>query len=239
MKQHGDTVAGKKIEIIRKDTGGIAPDVAKRLAQELVVRDKVDILGGLRADAERAGGRRRLGRGQEVHGGHERRDLDHHDEVALHGAHLADHCRSSTTPLGAWAYKKGGIRRSTRWCRTTARATTPSRPSSEAFKEAGGEIVGSVRMPVANPDFSAFVQRAKDLNPEAHLHLRSGRRAAGRDRQGVRRARHRPAEDQDHGHRASWPTSRRCKSMGDAALGIITALPLRLQPQVRRRTRTS
>ena len=36
-----------------------------------------------------------------------------------------------------------------------------------AFKEAGGEIVGSVRMPVANPDFSAFVQRAKDLNPES------------------------------------------------------------------------
>ena len=35
------------------------------------------------------------------------------------------------------------------------------------FKEAGGEIVGSVRMPVANPDFSAFVQRAKDINPEA------------------------------------------------------------------------
>ena len=36
-----------------------------------------------------------------------------------------------------------------------------------AFKEAGGEIVGSVRFPVANPDFSAFVQRAKDINPEA------------------------------------------------------------------------
>src|SRR6202047_2625782 len=47
MKQHGDSVAGKKIEIIRKDTGGIAPDVAKRLAQELVVRDQVDILSGL------------------------------------------------------------------------------------------------------------------------------------------------------------------------------------------------
>ena len=46
MKQHGDTVAGTKIEIIRKDTGGIAPDVAKRLAQELVVRDGVDILAG-------------------------------------------------------------------------------------------------------------------------------------------------------------------------------------------------
>jgi branched-chain amino acid transport system substrate-binding protein len=47
MKQNGDTVAGKKIEIIRKDSGGIAPDVAKRLAQELITRDKVDILSGL------------------------------------------------------------------------------------------------------------------------------------------------------------------------------------------------
>src|SRR3712207_4876428 len=46
LKQKGETVAGRKIEIIRRDTGGVAPDVAKRLAQELVVRDKVDILAG-------------------------------------------------------------------------------------------------------------------------------------------------------------------------------------------------
>jgi len=46
MKQHGDTVAGKKIELIRRDVGGPAPDVAKRFAQELVVRDGVDILAG-------------------------------------------------------------------------------------------------------------------------------------------------------------------------------------------------
>ena len=46
MKQHGETVAGRKIELIRKDTGGIAPDIAKRLAQELIVRDGVDLLAG-------------------------------------------------------------------------------------------------------------------------------------------------------------------------------------------------
>ena len=46
IKHRGDTVAGRKIEIIRKDTGGLRPDVAKRLAQELMVRDKVDILAG-------------------------------------------------------------------------------------------------------------------------------------------------------------------------------------------------
>src|SRR6185437_16538870 len=55
MKQHGDSVAGKKIEIIRKDTGGPNPDVAKRLAQELVVRDKVDILAGFTLTPEALG----------------------------------------------------------------------------------------------------------------------------------------------------------------------------------------
>jgi len=49
MKQHGDTVGGKKIELIRKDTAG-APDAAKRLAQELIVNDNVDILGGFHED---------------------------------------------------------------------------------------------------------------------------------------------------------------------------------------------
>src|SRR5690349_18175075 len=46
MKQHGDTVAGRKIEVLRKDTGGVAPDVAKRIAREYVVNDNIDILAG-------------------------------------------------------------------------------------------------------------------------------------------------------------------------------------------------
>src|SRR5262245_63078051 len=46
MKQFGDTAGGKKIELIIKDSGGMAPDVAKRLAQELIVRDRVDIIAG-------------------------------------------------------------------------------------------------------------------------------------------------------------------------------------------------
>src|SRR5438445_12446741 len=40
IKEHGETIGGKKIELIVKDSGGMAPDVAKRLTQELVVRDK-------------------------------------------------------------------------------------------------------------------------------------------------------------------------------------------------------
>src|ERR1700712_5432981 len=46
LKLNGDTFGGKKIELITKDTTGAAPDIAKRLAQEVVTRDKVDILAG-------------------------------------------------------------------------------------------------------------------------------------------------------------------------------------------------
>src|SRR5258706_4063342 len=46
VKEHGDTVAGRKLEFIRMDTGGVAPDVAKRHAPELVVHDRVEILAG-------------------------------------------------------------------------------------------------------------------------------------------------------------------------------------------------
>lgn len=46
QKQHGETVAGKRVEVIVKDVGGPNPEVAKRLAQELIVRDKVQVLGG-------------------------------------------------------------------------------------------------------------------------------------------------------------------------------------------------
>src|SRR6185295_10113825 len=67
---------------------------------------------------------------------------------------------------GAWAYKNG-IRKVYTMVSDFAPGKDAEASFHEAFKKAGGEIVGSVRMPVANPDFSAFVQRAKDLNPES------------------------------------------------------------------------
>ena len=59
------------------------------------------------------------------------------------------------------------------------------------FKAAGGEIVGSVRMPVANPDFSAFVQRAKDLNPESIFVFVPGGAQPAAIGKALRRTRHR------------------------------------------------
>ena len=86
MKQHGDTVAGKKIQVILRDSGSV-PDNTKRLAQELIVNDKVNIIAGFEITpaalvvaplaTEGKGGGNRHG------GGH----LDHHREIALHRAH--------------------------------------------------------------------------------------------------------------------------------------------------------
>ena len=89
IAEHGDEVAGKKIEIIRKDTGGPNPDVAKRLAQELVVRDGVDILAGFALTPEALGAADVATEAEQADGGDERGHLGRHREVADDRAHLA------------------------------------------------------------------------------------------------------------------------------------------------------
>jgi branched-chain amino acid transport system substrate-binding protein len=168
VKQHGDTVAGKKIEFLRRDTGGIAPDVAKRLAQELVVRDKVDILSGLilTPNALAVG---------DVANEAKRFTVIMLAATAIITTKSPYMARTSVTipqvqeALGTWVYKKGGIRRAYTMVSDYGPGHDAEQAFHRAFKEAGGEIVGSVRFPVANPDFAAFVQRAKDLNPEGVL----------------------------------------------------------------------
>jgi branched-chain amino acid transport system substrate-binding protein len=165
MKLHGDVVAGKKIELIRKDTGGIAPDVAKRLAQELVVRDKVDILSGLilTPNAMAVG---------DVATEAKKFTVIMLAATAIVTTKSNYMARTSLTipqlhdTFGAWAYKNG-IRKIYTMVSDYGPGHDAESEFHRSFKAAGGEIVGSVRWPVANPDFSAFVQRAKDLNPEA------------------------------------------------------------------------
>ena len=211
VKQNGDTVAGRKIEFIRKDTGGIAPDVAKRLAQELVVRDGVDILAGfvLTPNALAAG---------------DVSDQAKKFMVVMNAATSIITTKSPymvrtslTTPqlnqaLGEWAVKKDGQKKVYTMVSDFGPGLDAEGAFTLGFKEAGGEVIGQVKMPVANPDFSAFVQRAKDLNPEFDLHLGAGRRAAGCARQGARRTRHRRPQDQGHGPARSH---RRRRAEGD------------------------
>jgi branched-chain amino acid transport system substrate-binding protein len=165
VKQHGDTVAGKKIEFIRKDTGGIAPDLAKRLAQELIVRDHADIIAGftLTPNALAVG---------DVSAEAKKFMVVMNAATSIITTKSPYIARTSTTTpqlnytLGQWAAKHG--------VKTMYTMVSDYGPGIDAetwvhtgFKEGGGQIVGSVRFPVANPDFSAFIQAAKDKNPDA------------------------------------------------------------------------
>jgi branched-chain amino acid transport system substrate-binding protein len=165
VKQHGDTVAGKKIVFVRKDTGGPNPDVAKRLAQELVVRDKVDVLAGFTLTPEALGA-------ADVSAEAKKFMVVMNAATSIVTTKSPYMARTSITSpqlnetFGAWAAKNG-----VKHAYTMVSDYGPGHDAEQAFqrgfKEAGGTIIGAVRFPVASPDFSAFVQRAKDSNPQA------------------------------------------------------------------------
>jgi branched-chain amino acid transport system substrate-binding protein len=222
MKQHGDTVAGKKIEIIRRDTGGIAPPVAKRLAEELVVRDKVDILAGWLLTPNAIAGCGVSAEAKKV-------------MVIMNAAtsiivDKSPYCtRSSftlpmvTQTLGAWA-AKNGIKKAYTMVSDYAPGHDAENGFITGFKASGGEIVGSVRMAVANPDFSAYVQRAKDLNPEAiFVFIPGGAQPAAIGKAFAERGI--DTKKTKVFGTGELTDDSALKNMGDTALGIITAWP--------------
>jgi branched-chain amino acid transport system substrate-binding protein len=133
---------------------------------------------------------------------------------------------SLTTPqlndsLGHWAYKNG-IRKIYTMASDFGPGIDAEGAFTRAFKEAGGEIVGSVKMPVANPDFSAFVQRAKDLNPESiYIWVPGGAQPAALGKTLAERGIDpKKVKVLAQGELTEYQA---LKSMSDAALGIITA----------------
>jgi len=219
VKQYGDVVAGKKIEFIRKDTGGIAPDIAKRLAQELIVRDHADILAGFvltpnalaAADVSAEAKKFMVVMNAAT------------SIITLKSPYLAR--TSTTTPqlnqtLGTWAAKHG-IKRIYTMVSDYGPGIDAETWFQKGFKDAGGEIVGSVRFPVANPDFSAFVQRAKDMSPDAIYIWIPGGAQPGAIGKALAERGIDASKVKILGQDALAGESA-VKSMGDTALGIIT-----------------
>ena len=220
MKQHGDTVAGKKIEVTRKDVGGIAPDVAKRLAQELVVRDKVDILAGfaLTPNALAAG---------DISAEAKKFMVVMNAATSIITTKSPYMARTSVTPpllnetFGTWAATKGGVKKVYTMVSDYGPGHDAEGAFHRAFKEAGGEVVGSVRFPVANPDFSAFVQRAKDTNPDGiYIWIPGGAQPAAVQKALSERGID-PQKTKVMGQ-GELTEEQALKSVGDTALGIIT-----------------
>ena len=217
MTQHGDTVAGKKIEVIVKDDGGV-PDNAKRLAQELIVNEKVSFLGaGLTPSA--------MAMAPVV------TEAKVPTVVLVSGTSIVTerspyYVRTSFTLgqqsgiIADWALKNGS--------KKAVSILSDWAPGAEAgkvfetnFTKGGGQILDSLKVPLANPDFSPFLQRARDLQPDTlFVFVPAGEAGTfarqfserGLDKSGIKLIGPGDIVDDDD-----------LPSTGDALLGVVTA----------------
>jgi branched-chain amino acid transport system substrate-binding protein len=165
IQQHGATVAGRQIEIILKDDGGVAPDVTKRLAQELVARDKVDVLAGfgLTPLAFAAAPVATQAKVPMIVMAAATSVIPQRSPFIVRtGFTLAQ----VTAPMAEWAAKNK--------IRTVATFVSDYGPGIDAekvfisrFSENGGKVVESLRAPLRNPDYAPFLARVKDAKPDA------------------------------------------------------------------------
>jgi len=165
MAQHGDTVAGKKIQIIYKDTTGPAPEVAKRLAQELVVRDKVDFLAGFGLTPEAlavAPIAQQAKKPMIIMNAATSVITTKSDYIARFSMTLPQ----ISAPMADWALKN-----KIKTVATVVADYGPGIDAEKAFSDRlgknGGKILEAIRVPLRNPEFAPFIQRIKDAKPDA------------------------------------------------------------------------
>jgi branched-chain amino acid transport system substrate-binding protein len=218
IQQHGDTVAGRRIQLIIKDDG-TSPETAKRLAQELIVNDKVEIIGsGITPTSLTIAPLVTEAKIPTV--------------VMVSGASITVDrspymvrasftLGQSSAVIGDWAVKNGAKK-----IVTIVNDWAPGLESEAAFKDrvlkAGLQIVESMRVPLANPDFAPFLQRARDLAPDTLFAYFPGNQSGifakqfverGMDKSGIRLIGPGDLTDDDE-----------LPGMSDAMLGIVTAL---------------
>ena len=164
MQQKGDTVAGKKIEIILKDDAAV-PDNTKRLAQELIVNDKVSFIAGFGVTpaALAAAPLATQAKIPEIVMAAGTSIITERSPYIVRTSFTL---AQSSTIIGDWAAKNG--------IKKVATLTSDYAPGNDAlnffkqnFTAGGGEIVEEVKVPLANPDFAPFLQRMKDAKPDA------------------------------------------------------------------------
>jgi branched-chain amino acid transport system substrate-binding protein len=164
MQQNGATVAGKKIEVIVKDDGAV-PDNTKRLAQELIVNDKVSFLAGFGVTPAALAVAPLATQGkvpQIIMAAGTSIITERSPYIVRTSFTLAQ----SSEIIGDWAAKNG--------IKKVAVLVSDYAPGADAlnffkarFTAGGGEIVEEVKVPLANPDFAPFLQRMKDSKPDA------------------------------------------------------------------------
>jgi branched-chain amino acid transport system substrate-binding protein len=166
MKLHQkDLPAGVSIELIKRDDTGPNPEVAKRLAQELITRDKVQLLTGV-IWTPNALSIAPLATEAKVPFIIMNAGTAMITTKSPYIARVSFTLWQSSYPLGTWA-AKNGLKNVYTLVSDYGPGIDAETAFTKAFTAGGGTIAGAVRMPVTTPDFVPFLQRAKDAKPDA------------------------------------------------------------------------
>jgi branched-chain amino acid transport system substrate-binding protein len=217
MAQNGDTVAGRKVELIVKDDTSL-PDVTKRLAQELIVNDKVDVLAGFGITPSAMA----------------TAPLATQSKTPMVVMAAATSAITNASPyivrssftlpqvsvaMGDWA-PKNGIKSVVTLVTDYGPGNDAEKFFSERFTLNGGKVLEKLRVPLRNPDFAPFLQKVRDAKPDAlFVFVPSGAGAAvmkqfverGMDKAGIKLIATGDVTDDDQ-----------LNDMGDGALGVVT-----------------
>lgn len=220
MAQNGDTVAGRKVEVILRDDAGVA-DTTRRLAQELVVKDHVSALAGfgLTPLALSAAPIASQAKVPMIVMAAATSIITEKSPFIVRTAQVMPQVAGA---MGTWT--------STQPIKTVVTLVTDYGPGIDAetwfnkqFTAGGGKVLASLRVPLANPDFAPFLQRVKDEKPDAvFVFTPSGAGAIfmkqfverGLDKSGIRLIALGDVTDDDQ-----------LQGMGDVTLGVVTAGP--------------
>lgn len=218
MAQNGDTVAGKKIELIIKDDTSV-PDVTKRLAQDLVVNDKVNVLAGfgITPSALATAPIATQSKTPQVVMAAATSSITQASPYIVRTSFTLP---QAAVALADWA-PKNGIKKVV----TLVSDYGPGIDAEKYFKERltfnGGQVTEALRVPLRNPDFAPFLQKVRDLKPDAlFVFVPSGAGAAvmkqflerGMDKAGIKLIGTGDVTDDDQ-----------LNDMGDGALGVVTS----------------
>ncbi|VTU34277.1 Aliphatic amidase expression-regulating protein [Variovorax sp. PBL-H6] len=218
MAQNGDTVAGRKVELIVKDDTSL-PDVTKRLAQELVVNDKVNVLAGfgITPSAMATAPIATQSKTPMVVMAAATSSIT---EASPYVVRTSFTLPQVSVAMGDWA-PKNGIKSVVTLVSDYGPGNDAEKFFAERFQLNGGKVLDKLRVPLRNPDFAPFLQKVRDAKPDAlFVFVPSGAGAAvmkqfierGMDKAGIKLIATGDVTDDDQ-----------LNDMGDGALGVVTS----------------
>ncbi|MBK4738537.1 ABC transporter substrate-binding protein [Noviherbaspirillum sp. DKR-6] len=165
MKQHGEQIVGKKVEIITRDTMGPSPDLSRRLAQELVTREKVNFLAGFgfTPDGLAAAPVAQQSKTPMVIMNAAASNITTKSNFVTRTSMTI---AQNAAPMGTWA-AKNGFKRVVTLVGDYGPGIDAETYFKAAFSKGGGQIVEALRVPLGSPEMAPYIQRLKDAKPDA------------------------------------------------------------------------